>query len=376
MPPSFNCHCHIIPRLPRGRLTCRLTRGAILEAGTKFLVVKRGIRNATNSATNVCIFTSARVRDSILVIRCHTCLLVIGKRCKRWTPVTLERRETVIPTGRFRRCWSWYGSGDIRICCYAILGTGTKSIERWFYNVTDSTADVFMIAIASVGYGVTVIQALACLLVITCLIQARLPGTLEAVGVPRGWLGDKGIEFVPTVDDILFILSYFERNYLSQRDRIRVQRSWSRRDGGAASCKINLTCARFTSCPSFVAHWRVTFNGVEVEPRRIYYGRDEWMEPWTDVARAWHICCIGRRKFKAAIIVDLTLSVLLRCAHLWLDGIGGRDSLGETAGPNSLASFASTWMVAEVTRLLSAPAIPYGLVYISQVFLGHQIWSS
>ena len=252
-PPSFNCHCHIIPRLPHGRLTCRLTRGAILEAGTKFLVVKRRVCNATNSATNVCIFTIACVRDSILVIRCHTCLLVIGKRCKRWTPVTLERRETVIPTGRFRRCWSWYGSGDIRICCYAILGTGTKSIERWFHNVTDSTADVFMIAIAGVGYSETVIQALACLLVITCLLQARLPGTLEAVGVPRGWLGNEGIKFVLTID-ILFILCYFfERNVL-RRGRVRV----------ILSCGPNFTYQLWGPGAPMVSRQEICTHGREV----------------------------------------------------------------------------------------------------------------
>lgn len=222
MPPSFNCHCHIIPRLPCGRLTCRLTRGAILEAGTKFLDVKRGVRNATDSATNVRIFTIARVRDSILVICRHTRLLVIGKRCKSRTPVTLERHEAVIPASGFWHCWSWYGCGDIGICCHAILGTGTKYIKRWFHNVTDSAADVFMTAIASVGYSVTVIHALACLLVITCLLQAQLPGTLEAVGVPRGLLGNEGIEFVPTVYDILFIFSYFfERNVL-RRGRVCV----------------------------------------------------------------------------------------------------------------------------------------------------------
>ena len=78
------------------------------------------------------------------------------------------------------------------------------------------------------------------------------------------------------------------------------------------------------------------------------------MEHGTNVARAWHLSCISRRNFKFAIIVDLTLGVLLRCAHLRLDGIGGRDSHGETTGPNSLAGFASAWMVAEFKAAIGA----------------------
>ena len=87
---------------------------------------------------------------------------------ERRHPLALE----AVPAGSRRRGSrrrSRDGSGDgIR---GAIHITGTESIERWFRDVTDSAANVSSIfAVASVGHSITVIQALARLLVITCSI--------------------------------------------------------------------------------------------------------------------------------------------------------------------------------------------------------------
>ena len=154
---------------------------------------------------------------------------------ERRHPLALE----AVPAGSRRRGSrrrSRDGSGDgIR---GAIHITGTESIERWFRDVTDSAANVSSIfAVASVGHSITVIQALARLLVITCFLEARFPGTPDAV--PGGWLVNEFIEFVLACD--ILILVGFERKDLSQRNWICVIRSWGRR--GGASCKINLACA-------------------------------------------------------------------------------------------------------------------------------------
>ena len=77
------------------------------------------------------------------------------------------------------------------------------------------------------------------------------------------------------------------------------------------------------------------------------------MELRTGVARARNLRISGRN-FKCAIIVDLALGVLLRCAHCRFDGIGGRHSLREAAHPNSLPGFAAAGIVAEVKAVLSS----------------------
>ena len=208
-----------------------------------------------------------------------------------------------------------------------------------------------MFLFASVGHSVTVIQALARLLVITRFLEARFPGTLEAV--PRGWLVDEFIEFVLAFD--VLILVEFERKVLSQRDSGRVIRSWGRRGGAScpgASCKIKLACACVAHYPLDVAH---RSGALGIASRRCYFG-DEWVEPRTGIARAWNLRIIGRN-FKCAIIVDLALGVLLRCAHSRFDGIGGGHSLGEASRPNSLPGFAAAGIVAEVKAAIGG-AVP------------------
>ena len=78
------------------------------------------------------------------------------------------------------------------------------------------------------------------------------------------------------------------------------------------------------------------------------------MKLQTDVATTCSLHSISWRDFKGAIILDLALGVLLRCAHLRFDGIGRRHSLGEAARPNSFPACPAARVVAEGKAAIGA----------------------
>ena len=129
-----------------------------LAAETKALVTNCWVHNAADRAANVSILAVTCVWYSVVIIQTLTHLLVIAEIIQPQIPSTLE----AIPAS-WSLHWSWGRNRMDRLSKIhgaSILEAGTKFfvMKCGVCNAADRATNVFILAIARVGYSITSIQ--------------------------------------------------------------------------------------------------------------------------------------------------------------------------------------------------------------------------